>query len=212
MVTIDSQLSAVVSLAGVSFVNVRVTVEESSLDGPLAEVEHRLRTAPISDDMTKAVRQMYRRCRIDPTKTRPSSEALLRRVRRGDSLPRVNSIVDVCNWCSVESQIPFGLYDLDNMHPPIDFRMGREGEAYAGIRKEVIHVANRPVLVDGQGPFGNPTSDSARTMVRNATTNVLIVIFLPVEVEPARRTAILDIVSERGEEFTGAKLEQRWGA
>jgi len=67
-------------------------------------------------------------------------------------------------------------------------------------------------LVDGQGPFGNPTSDSARTMVRNATTSVLIVIFLPVEVEPARRTAVLDIVTERCVEFTGAKLEQRWGA
>ena len=82
MVNIDSQLSSVVSLAGVSFINVNVTVEEPSLDGPLAEVEHRLRTASTSDDMTKAVRQMYRRCRIDPTKTRPSSEALLRRVRR----------------------------------------------------------------------------------------------------------------------------------
>ena len=212
MVNIDSQLSPVVSLAGVSFINVNITVGEQSLDGPLAEVEHRLRTASTSDDMTKAVRQMYRRCRIDPTKTRPSSEALLRRVRRGNSLPRVNSIVDVCNWCSVESQIPFGLYDLENIHPPIDFRMGREGESYAGIRNEAVHVANRPVLVDGQGPFGNPTSDSARTMIRNATTSVLIVIFLPIEVEPARRAAVLDIVTERCVEFTGAKLEQRWGA
>ena len=123
MVNIDSQLSSVVSLAGVSFINVNVTVEEPSLDGPLAEVEHRLRAASTSDDMTKAVRQMYRRCRIDPTKTRPSSEALLRRVRRGDSLPRVNSIVDVCNWCSVESQIPFGLYDLDNIHHFLYFHL-----------------------------------------------------------------------------------------
>ena len=54
---------------------------------------------------------MYRRFGVDPTKTRPSSEALLRRVRKGDALPRVNNLVDVINWCSLESQLPFGLYD-----------------------------------------------------------------------------------------------------
>ena len=49
---------------------------------------------------------------IDPTKTRPSSEALLRRVRKGDHLPRINTLVDICNWCSLEFQLPYGLYDL----------------------------------------------------------------------------------------------------
>ena len=54
---------------------------------------------------------MYRRIGIDPTKTRPSSEALLRRVRKGDHLPRINTLVDLCNWCSFELQLPYGLYD-----------------------------------------------------------------------------------------------------
>ena len=58
---------------------------------------------------------MYKRVGIDPTRRRPSSEALLRRVRKGEPLPRINAMVDVCNWCSLESQLPFGLYDASHI-------------------------------------------------------------------------------------------------
>ena len=85
-----------------------------------------------SAEITAAVRTMYKRVGIDPTKTRPSSEALLRRVRRGDELPRINSLVDVINWCSLETQLPFGLYDLDHIQGDVTLRLGRDGEEYAG--------------------------------------------------------------------------------
>ena len=136
-----------------------------------------------SADITAAVRTMYKRVGIDPTKTRPSSEALLRRVRKGDELPRINSLVDIINWCSLESQLPFGLYDLDRIHGAgRRCASARPGEEYAGIRKDVVHVEGRLTLADDAGPFGNPTSDSARTMVTPATTRALVVIFAPVSV------------------------------
>ena len=71
-----------------------------------------------------AVRTMYKRVGLDPTKTRPSSEALLRRVRKGDSLPRINSMVDVCNWCSLEFQLPYGLYDAAQIDGDVELRIG----------------------------------------------------------------------------------------
>ena len=117
---------------------------------------------------------MYRRIGLDPTKTRPSSEALLRRVRKGDRLPRINSLVDICNWCSLEFQLPYGLYDLATIEPPIDLRLGAEGEEYEGIRKDVVHVAGRMTLADARGPFGNPTSDSARSMVTPSTARAAV--------------------------------------
>ena len=58
-------------------------------------------------------RTLFRRLDIDPTKSRPSSEALLRRVLQGKGLPKVNSTVDVCNLCSLSHQIPLGLYDRE---------------------------------------------------------------------------------------------------
>jgi len=155
---------------------------DERLDAPLREAAASMRTAIESADLTAAVRTMYKRVGIDPTKTRPSSEALLRRVRRGDELPRINSLVDIINWCSLESQLPFGLYDLDRIRGAVALRLGRPGEEYAGIRKDAVHVAGRLTLADEDGPFGNPTSDSARTMVTTATTRALVVIFAPAPV------------------------------
>ena len=149
-----------------------------------------------------AVRTMYKRVGLDPTKTRPSSEALLRRVRRGDTLPRINSMVDVCNWCSLEFQLPYGLYDASRIEGDVELRIGRDGESYAGIRKDDVNVGGRITLADAMGPFGNPTSDSARTMVTTATTRAFLVVFAPREVDAARLATVLDSTSSRMSEFT----------
>src|SRR5262252_5432906 len=105
-----------------------VVERDDRLDEPLRQAAAAMRVAVESADVTAAVRTMYKRVGLDPTKTRPSSEALLRRVRRGDPLPRINSMVDVCNWCSLEFQLPYGLYDAANVEGDIELRLGREGE------------------------------------------------------------------------------------
>jgi DNA/RNA-binding domain of Phe-tRNA-synthetase-like protein len=105
--------SVPVRLATFTLDGVTAVGREPRLDEPLRRAAAAMRTATESADVVAAVRTMYKRVGLDPTKTRPSSEALLRRVRRGDELPRINSLVDVVNWCSLESQLPFGLYDAD---------------------------------------------------------------------------------------------------
>jgi len=181
---------------------VRVVDREARLDIPLRESAARMRLAADSPDITAAVRTMYKRVGIDPTKTRPSSEALLRRVRRGDELPRINSAVDIINWCSFESQLPFGLYDVDRIQGDVMLRLGADGEAYAGIRKDEVHVAGRLTLVDDLGPFGNPTSDSARTMVSTATTRLMVVIFAPASIPSATVAHVLELTLRRVREYS----------
>jgi DNA/RNA-binding domain of Phe-tRNA-synthetase-like protein len=185
---------------------VRVLARDPRQDGPLREAAAALRARAEPAETMAAVRQMYKQVGLDPTKTRPSSEALWRRVRKGDELPRINSLVDIINWCSVESQLPFGLYDLDRVQPiegAVTLRLGTSGEAYAGIRKDVVHVDGRLVLADGDGPFGNPTSDSARTMVTEATTRALVVIFAPAPVAPALADRALALTVARLGESAG---------
>jgi DNA/RNA-binding domain of Phe-tRNA-synthetase-like protein len=148
---------------------------------------------------------MYKRVGLDPTKRRPSSEALLRRIRKGEPLPRINSMVDVCNWCSLEFQLPYGLYDAARIEGDVVLRLGREAESYAGIRKDDVHVGGRITLADSLGPFGNPTSDSARTMVTTGTTQALVVVFAPREIEMKRLEHVLDVTSQRMREFTGGR-------
>jgi DNA/RNA-binding domain of Phe-tRNA-synthetase-like protein len=201
--TLDPALASIVRPGVLWFDAASVVDRDHRMDAPLAEAEANVRMNPPIE--TTAVRTMYKRVGLDPTKTRPSSEALLRRVRKGDTLPRINSMVDVCNWCSFEFQLPYGLYDAAQIQGDVTLRIGREGESYPGIRKDEVHVGGRIALVDATGPFGNPTSDSARTMVTTATSRALLVVFAPRDVEMPRLTRVMDVTSERMQQYTGCR-------
>ena len=200
-------LAAIVRLGALVIEQVANASAEALLDAPLSAAEAAVRAHPPEE--SQAVRAMYRRIGLDPTKTRPSSEALLRRVRKGDRLPRINTLVDICNWCSLEFQLPYGLYDVTALEPPVTLRMGHPGESYPGIRKDVVNVAERLTLADQGGPFGNPTSDSARTMVTEATTSVLTVVFAPAQTTPARLATVLEATAARLTRFAGGRQTLR---
>lgn len=203
MFTLDPDLLAIVKPGVLWWSGAHVVDRDARLDPLLGAAEARVRANPPAESGT--VRAMYRRVGIDPTKTRPSNEALLRRVRKGQPLPRVNSLVDVINWCSVEFQLPYGLYDLAHVNGGVTMRLGRNGEEYAGIRKDIVHVGGRITLVDERGPFGNPTSDSARTMVTTATTEALVVVFAPLDVDRARLGTVLDSTAARLADIAGGR-------
>jgi DNA/RNA-binding domain of Phe-tRNA-synthetase-like protein len=144
-------------------------------------------------------RALYRRFGIDPTRVRPSSEALLRRLKKGEPLPRINSLVDVANALSVQLQVPVGLYDLGKVEgDELIVRLGAEGESYTGIRKEQVNVGGRICVADAKGPCGNPSSDSSRTMITTETERAAWIYFLPVSDDDLDRTAELIAVFGRG--------------
>jgi DNA/RNA-binding domain of Phe-tRNA-synthetase-like protein len=205
--TLAPDLAAIVRPGVLWLDGATVVDRDMRMDGPLAAAESAVRTNPPAE--ITAVRTMYKRVGLDPTKTRPSSEALLRRVRKGDSLPRINSMVDVCNWCSLEFQLPYGLYDAAHIDGDVELRIGRSGESYPGIRKDDVRVEGRIALADRIGPFGNPTSDSARTMVTTATTRAMLVVFAPRVVDARQLGQVLDATSRRMSEFTGCRETAR---
>ena len=191
---------------------VTVRAHDDRLDAPLANAAESLRMATGLEEATAATRTMYKRCGIDPTKTRPSSEALLRRVRKGDPLPRVNGLVDIINWCSAETQIAYGLYDLARVQPPVTLRLGTSGEGYEGIRKDRVNVEGRLTLADTHGPFGNPTSDSARTMTTPETTAILVVLYVPASLSRTSGERALTLTRERLAEYAGgSELAAHYG-
>ena len=198
-------LAAIVVPACLAFDGVAVVGHDHRLDAPFAAAEAQLRAGGDGlDAALQRTRTLYRAIGLDPTKTRPSSEALLRRVRRGDVLPRVNTIVDLCNWCSVETQIAFGVYDRDRLAgEALALRLGLDGEGYEGIRKDRVNVAGRLTLADADGPFGNPTSDSLRTSVSTATTRVLFVLFVPASTPAADAARAVTLTAERVAAWSG---------
>jgi len=155
-----------------------VTAPRGDFDGEVARAERDARAGRVADP--GPARALYRRFDVDPTRHRPSSEALLRRVRRGGGLPRVNSLVDIANVVSLRLQVPVGLYDLDLVEGRLEVRLGLDGESYAGIGKDKVSVSGRICVSDALGPCGNPSGDSARTMITTATERAAWIFFLPV--------------------------------
>lgn len=194
-------LAAIVRPGVIWWTGATVAQHEHRLDSLLAEAEARVRTTPPAD--VASVRTMYKKVGIDPTKTRPSNEALLRRVRKGDTIPRINAAVDIVNWCSLEFQLPYGLYDFSKVSGPVTMRLGSEGESYPGIRKDEVNVGGRITVADDAGAFGNPTSDSARTMVTPSSTELLIVVYAPAEIGKAEVERVLSTTAERFAQITG---------
>jgi DNA/RNA-binding domain of Phe-tRNA-synthetase-like protein len=195
VLTLAAELASIVRPGSIWWSGATVVLHEHRLDPLLAEAEAKVRVNPPAE--SAAVRTMYKKVGIDPTKTRPSNEALLRRVRKGDTIPRINSAVDIVNWCSIEFQLPYGLYDAARIHGNVTMRRGLDGEKYAGIRKDDVNVGGRITVADDQGPFGNPTSDSARTMVTPATSELLVVVYAPIEIGQSQLDSVLRITAER---------------
>lgn len=207
---VDESLAHVVRPAVLWWDGATVGEAAPHLDTTVHDVVAAVVAAPPAEAQT--VREMYRRIGLDPTKTRPSNEALLRRVRRGDPFPRVNALVDAVNLCSLELQLPYGVYDRAALTGPVVVRLGRDGEAYDGIRKDAVHVAGRVTVADDRGPFGNPTSDSARAMVTPAATEALIVVYAPASTSGERLEAVLDRTAALVHVAVGGRAAARWFA
>ena len=122
-------------------------------------------------------REVYKKLGKAPSKYRLSSEALLRRVLQGKGVYKVNNIVDINNLISLKSMFPVGSYNVKNLHSPISLLVGKKGEQYKGIGKEFISIENLPVLTDGRGSFGSPTSDSERAMITSDVKEIVMCIY-----------------------------------
>ena len=213
-VSVDPELERRVRLGLLLLDGVSVREADPALDAEVEACCHELRQrygAQRSAEVPGAAdaRALYKALGLDPTKTRPSNEALLRRALKGETLYRINTLVDALNLCSLRLQLPFGLYDFERVEPPVVLRRGRAGEGYEGIRKGAVSVDGRPVLVDARGPFGNPSSDSARTMIRPETRRALVTVYAPADYSVVRLAGVLDSAAETLTRFSGGQAVER---
>ena len=164
-------------LAGAS---IREASEE--LEAFKREVEERLRGELVLEELkdhpvVRVYRDFYWRIGIDPTKQRPSSEALARRILRGKSLPRINTAVDAYNVASLETLISIGAYDLDNVELPAVLRKARAGEVFVelGGKSEELEEGEL-VIADAEKVLNvYPHRDSDLTKITLETENILVV-------------------------------------
>ena len=155
---------------------------EAAMDERAAQLQAQFAQPSDAAELLAPARGLYHKLGIDPSKRRPSSEALLRRILQGKGLYTVNTAVDAANLASLSYMLPVGLYDagkIESASGHVTLRRGHAGESYEGIGKGEIHVEARPTLADDAGAFGNPSSDSLRTSVTPETTSLYFVIYAP---------------------------------
>lgn len=153
-----------------------------------------------------AVRNMYKKLSIDPSRYRPASEALVRRVLQNKGVYYVNSAVDVSNYCSIKFLQPFGLYDLQKIEGQVTYRVAAEG-LYMNIAGHMVSTEGKPFLADDLGVFGNPTSDSRRTAVTLSTKDLLSVVYADEELLDSELSEILDFTAEMIVRYNGGKVQ-----
>lgn len=153
-----------------------------------------------------AVRGLQKSFGFDPTRYRPSSEALLRRVLKGQGLHQINTAVDVNNLCSLEFLLPMCIYDLRNVAGQIVVRVGEPGEEYPGIGRQVFQIAHKVIIADDHGIMGSTVSDSERTKVTTATTDILLAIYAPVGKDPRLIQEHAGLAGKRMVEFNGGQV------
>ena len=125
----------------------------------------------------EATRRVYRACGKDPSRYRPSSEALIRRMLQGKELYQINTLVDLINLASIAYGYSIGGFDADCFEgDTLTLGIGRPGEPYEGIGRGTINIAGLPVYRDAKGGVGTPTSDHERTKITLSTTHLLVLV------------------------------------
>ena len=181
-ITLDQQLKEKVPgycLAIMSF-DTEVTPTQESLKQEMEQLEKEMMEQLTLETLLKqpriaAARAGYKALGKDPSRYRLSTEALLRRLIKGNGLYFVNNAVDIGNVLSARTQRSVAVLDEDKIQGDILIRIGQD-EPYEGIGRGNINIENIPVYCDEVGPFGTPTSDTPRTRITEETKTILLFI------------------------------------
>ena len=165
---------------------VEARVKNSQYSQPLGDEINTLETkfkAELTTETLKdisgiaATRRIYRACGKDPSRYRPASEALIRRVLQGKALYQIDTLVDLINLASMAFGYSIGGFDADKfVGNTLTLGIGKEGEPYEGIGRGMINIHGLPVYRDEIGGVGTPTSDHERTKITIDTTHLLVLI------------------------------------
>ena len=155
-------------------------------------------------------RNLFKEIGIDPTKRRPSSEALLRRGLKNKGYNSINTLVDIGNWCSLEFLLPICVYDAVSIMGKLHGRMGKSGDGYIAIDNQYLDLNNRYLISDDKGALGSPIKDSLRTRVTSTTTEAVLLIYAPGYVSESRLMVQLEIFIKRVQKYYGGIVKEKY--
>jgi len=173
----------------------------------IRKIQSRYTLEKVKDEpVFRAYRDFFWRVGVDPTKTRPASEALVRRILAGGTLPAINTAVDAYNLASAISGVPIAAFDGDALAGDLTLRFAREGEEFLGIgmKKTVELRKNQVIMTDRARIIAiYPYRDSDSTKVTITTKNIHIVSCGVPGISPSVVLAAYETCSRHLERYTG---------
>ena len=162
--------------------SVRITKENIGLEALKKEIIREIRSRysleQVKDEpLFRAYRDFFWSVGVDPTKTRPASEALVRRILSGGKLPIINTAVDAYNLASARSGIPIAAFDADMLTGNLTMRFPGKGELFLGIgmEKSVVLLEKQIIVTDPENIIAiYPYRDSDATKVTMDTKNIRV--------------------------------------
>lgn len=161
---------------------VEVRREHSELEPFKSEVIERVKSRWNLDQLRehplfRAYRDFFWRVGVDPTKTRPAAEALIRRVLRGRRIPRINTLVDAYNLASIDTAIALAAFDEDGLAGELIMREAEAGEEFLGIGMDrpTVLRGGEVVVADGEKLVAiYPYRDAEECKITEGTERVLM--------------------------------------
>lgn len=142
------------------------------------EVRSRLSLDTLKDQHPiRAYRDFFWDVGIDPTKNRPASEALIRRVLSGKPLPTINTLVDAYNLASTKSGVPIAAFDGEKVKGDLRMRFARKGESFLGIGMDepTTLMGVEVVIEDRDGLTAiYPYRDAERTKIQEGSRDAVL--------------------------------------
>lgn len=155
----------------------------------------------------QAWRRAYSKMGLKPTQYRCASEALLRRLRKEGSLPRVHPVVDLCNALSVAYAVPVAAFDLAKISGSLEVRHASGDEIYMSFAGEEENPAPGEVIFADEAGQAHArrwaNRQNGRSAVSTETTDVLIVAEAMHLSAPADMETLVSML--------GQEIEQIWG-
>jgi DNA/RNA-binding domain of Phe-tRNA-synthetase-like protein len=144
-----------------------------------AEVRRSFTLEGLKDEpVFRAYRDFFWRIRVDPTKTRPAAEALIRRVLGGRPLPRINTVVDAYNLSSMITLIALAAFDTDRINGNMIMRFADKDEEFLGIGmgKPMILAGGEVLIADESRLLAiYPHRDADYSKITIQTKNIVII-------------------------------------
>jgi DNA/RNA-binding domain of Phe-tRNA-synthetase-like protein len=170
------------------------------------------------DPVVASWHEAYRRFGTNPRRSRPTLDALSRRLRKNGHLPRINSAVDAYNVICVTYGTPAGAFDLDALgHGPVVIRfaaerdlftpLGEPGKSESPTVGEVVYAQGSRVLTRHWNH-----RDADQTKVTQTSRNVVFILerisaaAVPDDHIAAAQTALTELVAEHADAVEPARL------